>query len=85
MEYDRIKIIQIPPVTHAWIAQIGEHHIQMAEVPGSMLTGVTFLSLEFLFLHGKACDAIIAIFRYNCILWKTRIEHNLGQIFLCED
>ena len=36
----------------------------MAEVPGSMLTGVTFCCWILLFLHSEARDAIIANFGY---------------------
>ena len=41
-----------------------ECQIQMAEVSGSMLTGVTFYSWIFLFLHihKKASEATIANF-----------------------
>ena len=50
---------------HASIAQRGQRQIQMAKVPGSKLTGATFLLLDFfLFSHSKACDAIIANFGY---------------------
>ena len=38
------------------MAQKGEHQIQMADVPGSMLTGVTFCDWILLFSRSKACD-----------------------------
>ena len=41
------------------MAQGGEHQIQVAEVQGSMLTGV--ISLNFLFSRSKACDVNIVI------------------------
>ena len=44
----------------------------MAEIPGSILIGVTFLLLEFLFSYGKASDANIVIFANSVCLWKTR-------------
>ena len=45
-------------VTHASIAQRGEHQFQMAEVPGSILTGVAgFLC----FLRRQTSDANTAI------------------------
>ena len=48
MEHDNVKVLQISQVTHASIAQRGAHQIQMAEVPGSVLTGVTFCCWIFL-------------------------------------
>ena len=61
MEHDQIKILQISQVTHASIAQRGEHQIQVVEVPGPILTGVTFCFWIFLFSRSKVSDANIAI------------------------
>ena len=52
------------------MAQRAEHQIQMAEILGSMLTGVTFCcSIIFGF---KSFDANIAIIANFVCLWKTR-------------
>ena len=56
--------LRISQVAHDLIAQRGEHQIQMAEVPGSMLTGVTFC-----FHVAKPISAI---------LWKTSIADSNG-------
>ena len=47
VEHDYVNILQISMATHASIAQRGEHQIQMDEVPGSTLSGVTFFVLFF--------------------------------------
>ena len=42
-------------------------------VRGSILTGVTFCHLNFLFSHSKATDASTCIIANAVCLWKTRL------------
>ena len=43
-----------------------EHHIQMAQVLDSMLTGVTFCCWTFWFSHRKASDANFVCEKLDC-------------------
>ena len=49
----------------------------MAEVPGSMLTWVTFCCCVFFFSHNNACDANIAIFANYGYFVKNSINGDL--------
>ena len=55
------------------MAQIGEHQILMAEVPGSMLTGVTYSYWILLFSRSKAC---------NEWLWNASVSVSVSVLFL---
>ena len=55
----KYKTFKDIPITHASMAQRAKCQIQMAEVLGSVLTGVTFCCTIFLFSPSKASDANI--------------------------
>ena len=52
----------------------------MAEVPGSMLTKATFCCRIFLFSHGKACDANIAmIANFSYFVKNSTVEKHWSK------
>ena len=65
IEHDHMKISR---VTHASTAQRGEHQIQMAEIPGSVLTGVIFCCWNFFCFHKGKPMRHIPLFRISAIL-----------------
>ena len=57
----------------------------MTEVPGSILTGVTFCLLNFLFSCSQTFVAIIIIFFNSICFWKTRWQLILIEIITLSD
>ena len=67
-----MKILQISQVALPWQAQRGEHQIQVAEVLGSLLTGVTFC--RCIFLLSQVVESVmpmLLLLPILAILWKT--------------
>ena len=56
-----MKILDLPRNTYLDSSEKGEHQIQMTEVPGSMLTGVTFVAGFFCFQTVKPVMPILPI------------------------
>ena len=70
-----MKILQISQVRYARLAQRGKHQTQRAEVPDSILTGITFLFhvVKPLMLILPLQPILVVFF-----LWKPRMVHYFG-------
>ena len=67
-------------VAHASMVQRAEHQIQMAEVLGSKLIGVTYCCWIFLSSHGKAFDGNFTIIANFVCLWKAGMMNKLRSV-----